>query len=242
MKVSLFIPCTIDQFMPDTAVNTFRVLEKAGCQVELLPQQTCCGMPAYQAGHWDKAKTIGEKFLKDIPENQPVIVPSAACVSMVKNGYNDLFTNTTLHNRCRSTQTYMYELSDFLIHVLGVDYFGAELETRAMYMDSCSALRGCGIKAEPRQLLKNVAGFELIESAEAEVCCGAGGGLAWTNEQLASAMAEQKLAQAIDLGAECIVSTDAACLLHLKSYIDQQNLLLKTYHLADVLTTGWPNI
>lgn len=242
MKVSLFVPCIIDQFMPATAENTRRVLEKAGCEVLYNPQQTCCGRPAYQAGYWDEAKKVGEKFLQDLPEGIPVVTPSAECVDMVKNGYNDLFTNTLQHNRCRALQGEIHELSSFLTDVLGVDYFGAELETRAVYHDGCSAIRGCGIKESPRQLLRQVAGFELIEAPDSEVCCGAGGGLAITNASISSAMAASKVQHAQQCGAESIVSTDPACILQLRSYIEQQKLPIRVFHIADVLSHGWPNI
>lgn len=242
MRVNLFIPCFIDQFYPETAFNTLRVLKKAGCQVEYNPEATCCGQALYNAGYWNEAKEAGAKFLNHFNPDLPVVTPSASCISMVKDGYNDLFTNTAQHNDCRNLQSNIFELTDFLVNNLGVDYFGAELELKAMYHDSCSALRSCSIKYEPRQLLSNVAGFELIESPEAEVCCGFGGSFSVKHPSIATAMAEKKVQQALDLNAEAIVSTDASCLLHLQSYITQQQLPLKTYHIADVLASGWPNI
>ncbi len=154
----------MDQLSPETAWNTVKVLEKAGCIVSYDPEQTCCGQPAFNAGFWDDAKDVGIKFLKGFSEESGVIItPSASCTGMVKNYYNDLFTNTTLHNRCRAIQGNIYELSDFLINILQFDYFGAELEGRAVYHDSCSALRECHIKEEPRKLLAKVHGLDLVE-------------------------------------------------------------------------------
>src|SRR6185312_6362283 len=110
------------------------------------PEQTCCGQPAYNAGFWDEAKKVGGKFLNDFSEEHYIVSPSASCTGMVKHGFNDLFTNTMTHNRCRAVQRNIYELSDFLVNVLRKDYFGAELEGRAVYHDSCSGLRDCLIK------------------------------------------------------------------------------------------------
>src|SRR5690554_4780217 len=171
MKVELFIPCFMDQLYPETAFNTVRILEKSGCEVYYNPEQTCCGQPAYNAGYWDEAKKMGQKLLREFPLEMPVVVPSASCVGMIKLGYNDLFTNTMDHNRCRTVQGQIYEISDFLVNFLRYDYFGAELEAKAVYHDACSALRACGIRDEPRQLLQKVAGLELIEAPDAEVCC-----------------------------------------------------------------------
>lgn len=242
MKVELFIPCFIDQLYPDTAFSTIKLLQKVGCEVIYNPTQTCCGQPAFNAGFWDDAKAIGSKFLDDFTDQHFIVSPSASCTGMVKNYYNDLFTNTAVHNKCRSIQSHIHELSDFLINVMEQDYFGAELEGKAVYHDSCAALRECKIKAEPRQLLEKVHGLELLELPDSSTCCGFGGTFAVKFEAISSAMAQQKVDQALTLEADYIISTDASCLLHLQGYIDKNNMPLKTVHLADVLASGWGNV
>ncbi|WP_295655265.1 (Fe-S)-binding protein [uncultured Mucilaginibacter sp.] len=242
MKIELFIPCFIDQLFPQTAFNTAKVLEKAGCTVEYNPNQTCCGQPAFNAGFWDEAKETGSKFLNDFSEDHYIVSPSASCTGMVKNYYNDLFTNTTVHNKCRAIQGNIHELSDFLVNVINRDYFGAELEGRAVYHDSCAGLRECKIKAEPRLLLSKVLGLEMVELKHNETCCGFGGTFAVKFDAISSAMAQQKVEYALEAGADYIISTDSSCLLHLQSYIDKNNIPLQTMHLADVLASGWGNI
>lgn len=242
MKVELFIPCFIDQLYPDTAFSTIKLLEKVGCEVIYNPNQTCCGQPAFNAGFWDDAKAIGSKFLQDFSDQNFIVSPSASCTGMVKNYYNDLFTNTAVHNKCRAIQNQIYELSDFLVNIMEQDYFGAELDGKAVYHDSCAALRECKIKAEPRQLLEKVHGLELLELPDSSTCCGFGGTFAVKFEAISTAMAQQKIDQALALEADYIISTDASCLLHLQGYIDKNNLPIKTVHLADVLAGGWGNI
>ncbi len=242
MTVELFIPCFIDQLYPETAYNTVKVLEKAGCKVKYNAEQTCCGQPAFNAGYWDEAKAVGYKFLEDFSDNVVIVSPSASCTGMVKNYYNDLFTNTAVHNKCRSIQSHIIELSDFLVNVLNKDYFGAELEGKAVYHDSCAGLRECKIKAEPRALLEKVHGLELLDMPDTETCCGFGGTFAVKFEGISSAMAQQKVNNALAVGAEYIISTDTSCLMHLQAYIDKENLKIKTMHLADVLAHGWGNV
>ncbi len=239
MNVCLFIPCFIDQLYPNTAMNTIKVLEKAGCKVFYNPEQTCCGQPAFNSGFWDEAKSVGQKFINDFPDDMPIVSPSGSCVGMVKTYYNDLFTNAVSHNKCRSIQNNMYELSDFLVNVLGIEDFGASLPAKATYHDACAALRECGVKQSPRNLLKNVKGLELIELNDVETCCGFGGTFAVKFESISAAMGQQKVNNAMETGAEILISTDASCLLHLQGYIDKQKLPLKTMHLADVLASGW---
>ncbi|RZL07939.1 MAG: (Fe-S)-binding protein [Pedobacter sp.] len=224
---------------PETAFNTIKLLEKAGYSVAYNPAQTCCGQPAYNAGYWNEAKEIGNKFLNDFSGADYVVAPSASCVGMVKNGYNDLFTNTIVHNKCRNIQTNIFELSDFLVNVAGKTYFGGELEGRAVYHDSCSALRECKIREEPRLLLSKVHGLELLEIKDADMCCGFGGTFAVKFDPISSAMAEQKVNHALEQEADYIISNDLSCLLQLQGYIDQHKLEIKTMHLADVLCNGW---
>ncbi|GAA4090138.1 (Fe-S)-binding protein [Mucilaginibacter panaciglaebae] len=242
MKTELFIPCFIDQLFPETAFNTVKILEKAGCVVDYNPEQTCCGQPAFNAGFWDDAKTVGRKFLNSFSEESVIVAPSASCTGMVKNYYNDLFTNTVDHNKCRTVQGNIYELSDFLVNILQFDYFGAELEGRAVYHDSCAALRECHIKKEPRQLLSKVLGLELVDLPQGDTCCGFGGTFSVKFDAISSAMAQQKVDNAISVGAEYIISTDASCLLHLQGYIEKNNVPVKCMHLADVLAHGWGNV
>jgi len=242
MTVELFVPCFIDQVYPETASNTVKILEKAGCKVKYNPQQTCCGQPAFNAGFWDEAKEVGYKFLNDFSENNYIVAPSASCTGMVKNYYNDLFTNTAVHNKCRNIQSNIHELSDFLVNVLKKDYFGAELEGRAVYHDSCSGLRECKIKEEPRALLAKVHGLDLVEMKDSDTCCGFGGTFAVKFNSISSAMAQQKIDNALAVDAEYIISTDASCLMQLQAYIDQNNIGIKTMHLADVLAQGWGNV
>jgi len=242
MNVELFVPCFVDQLYPDTAFNTIKLLEKAGCTVNYNPNQTCCGQPAFNAGFWDEAKAVGNKFLDGFPEDSVIVTPSASCTGMVKNYYNDLFNNTLVHNKCRSIQGNIFELSDFLVNILKFDYFGAELDGKAVYHDSCSGLRECHIKEEPRRLLDKVLGLELLPLHDSETCCGFGGSFAVKFDAISSAMAQQKVDNAVAAGAEYIISTDASCLLHLQGYIDKNSLPIQTMHIADVLAHGWGNV
>lgn len=241
-NVQLFIPCFVDQLYPETAFNTIKLLERAGCDITYNTEQTCCGQPVYNSGYCENAREVGTKFLKDFQPESYIVSPSASCIGMIKSGYDDLFTNTSFHNQCRDIQKVVFEISDFLINVLKFENFGAELVGTAVYHDSCSALRDCNIKSEPRKLLSYVGGLEIIEMKDQEICCGFGGSFAVKFEGISSAMAEQKVKNAQDVNADYIISTDASCLLQLQSYIDKNNIPIRTMHLVDVLASGWANI
>lgn len=194
---------------------------------------------AFNSGFWEEAKAIGEKFIHDFKSDRYVVGPSASCVGYVRKYYNELFHNTSLHNEYRSLQKRIFEFSDFLVNVLGRDDFEATFNHTVTYHDSCAALREYGIRNEPRQLLSKVSGLELIEMKDTETCCGFGGTFSVKHASIASAMAEQKVLNALDTGAEYIVSTDSSCLMHQDGYIRKKKLNMKVIHLADVLASGW---
>ena len=239
MKVQLFIPCFVDQLYPQTAFNMVKVLEKAYCDVEYNTNQTCCGQPAFNAGFWEDAKQVASKFIKDFEGTDYIVAPSASCVGFVRNYYNTLFENSSLHNNVKDLSKRIYEFTEFLTDVLRIDNYGAVLDAKATYHDSCAALRECKIKEGPRKLLGKVKGLELIEMADNETCCGFGGSFAVKFESISIAMADQKVNHALNTGAEYIISTDLSCLMHLDGYITKKELPIKTMHIADVLASGW---
>ena len=235
MTVDLFIPCNIDQFYPDTAMNTVKILEKAGVEVNYNPDQTCCGRFAYNAGYLEEAKTLGDKFLSEFVGNRPVVIPSAACVSFIRKRYPELFFNTANHLNVKRIGKNVFELTEFLVKVLKHDEFGAEFPHKVTYHDSCSALRGLGIGQEARQLLSKVKGLELVEMKQTDLCCGGELTFAMNHEGVSLGMANHKVRNALNTGAEYIVSTDMSCLMHQKSFIDANGLPIKVIHIADIL-------
>ena len=239
MKVQLFIPCFVDQLYPQTAFNMVKVLEKACCDVEYNTNQTCCGQPAFNAGFFDEAKSVATKFIKDFDNSDFIVAPSASCVGFVRNYYSGLFENSSQHNLVKNLSSRIFEFTEFLTQVLKIENFGAELNVKATYHDSCAGLRECKIKEGPRTLLSKVKGLELVEMQDTETCCGFGGTFAVKFDGISNAMADQKLNHALDTGASHIISTDLSCLMHLEGIITKKSLPLKTMHIADVLASGW---
>jgi L-lactate dehydrogenase complex protein LldE len=239
LKIQLFIPCFVDQLYPDTAFNMVRILEKAGCTVEYNQEQTCCGQPAFNAGFQEDAKEVCLKFLKDFSSTDYIVSPSASCTGFVRNYYPGLFVDSSFNKEVKAVGKRIYEFSDFLVNVLHKENFNASMPGKATYHDSCSALRECKIKTEPRVLLSHVKGLELVEMEDVETCCGFGGSFAVKFEPISLAMADQKVNHALKTGAKYLISTDLSCLMHLDGYIRHKGLPLKTLHIADVLSSGW---
>jgi L-lactate dehydrogenase complex protein LldE len=239
MKVQLFIPCFIDQLYPQVAFNTVKVLEKAGCTVAYNTQQTCCGQPAFNAGFWGESKDVCTKFVQDFDGADYIVSPSASCAGFIRNNYGKLFENNAFQSPAKKVSSQIFELSEFLVKILGITELGASFNGKATFHDSCAGLRECNIKAEPRALLSQVTGLELVEMNDTETCCGFGGSFAVKYDTISVAMADQKIDNAIATEAEFIISTDMSCLMHLDGRINHHGQQMKVIHLADVLASGY---
>lgn len=235
----MFIPCFVDQLYPDSALNMLKILKAAGLEVTYNSNQTCCGQPAFNSGFWNEASAVAEKWIADMKLSDLTIVsPSSSCVGFVRNYYSDIFPEDTKSQQISSKT---YEFTEFLVDVIGKTDFGAKLEAKAVYHDSCAALRECKIKAAPRKLLENVEGLDLIELADADQCCGFGGTFSVKFEPISAAMAEKKVENALSVGADLIISADMSCLMQLQGYISNKKLPLKTMYIADVLVSNQLN-
>jgi len=239
MKVQLFIPCFIDQLYPQVAFNTVKILEKAGCTVAYNTQQTCCGQPAFNAGFWGESKDVCTKFVQDFDGADYIVSPSASCAGFVRNNYGKLFENNAFQSPAKKLSSQIFELSEFLVKILGIIDLGASFNGKVTFHDSCAGLRECNIKAEPRALLSQVNGLELVEMNDTETCCGFGGSFAVKYDTISVAMADQKIDHAIATEAEYIISTDMSCLMHLHGRINFNGQQIKVIHLADVLASGY---
>ena len=236
MKVEAFIPCFIDQFYPETAFNFIKVLEKAGCEVNYNPEQTCCGQPAFNSGYWKEARKLAVKFFEDFKGDSLIVTPSASCSGYVKNYFHKLFENDVKQTEaCKTLGKRIVEFSDFLVNMLKITDLGSEFQHRVTFHDSCAGLREYGIKQEPRKLLEQVKGIELVEMENLETCCGFGGTFSAKFHHISTAMTEQKVENALQTGAKYIVSTEASCLMNMDAYIKKNKFTIKTIHLADVL-------
>jgi len=231
MIVDLFVPCFIDQMFPETAWNTIKLLEKAGCEVNYNPEQTCCGQALFNSGDVKHSTKLAQKFVKDFPNDRPIITPSASCAAYIRNHYATMVNE----DEALRLKTNTYELCDFLVNERKQLDFNARFEHKITIHDACSALREYGLKDEARQLLAKVSGIEIVEMQKRDECCGFGGTFMVKYAPISTAMTEQKVQHALATGAEYIVSTEASCLLNIQSYINAQKLAIKTIHIADVL-------
>ncbi len=249
--VYLFGTCVLDLFDPEAGVSAAQLLERAGIRVHFPQDQTCCGQPAYTSGFPEEARAVASRQLTLFPSIWPVIVPSGSCAGMMRHHWPKLFAEDPVHlPRAESIASRTYELTEFLLHVLGVEWKGSktakaektekaaekkETEETVVLHTSCSARREMGTHLHARALLAQIDGVEVRQQGHEAECCGFGGSFSVKHPEISAAMAGDKVDALLETGAETLVSADAGCLLNLNGTLDKRGVKLRGQHIATYL-------
>jgi len=240
-KVALFVTCVADQVFPETAVATVRVLEAAGVEVVFPAAQTCCGQPALTAGEPDAATRLARHHLDvfDSSEFDAIVAPSGSCTAMVCHHYPEMLAAG--RDRAVSVAARTYELTQYLVDVLGVVDIGARLDAVVTVHDACHGLRNLRLGSQTRRLLE-AAGATVVEMSEADTCCGFGGVFSFGFPEVSTRLADAKLGHATTTKARYLVSGDLACLMHLAGRRTRVGppTAPQPIHIAELLASGLP--
>ncbi len=234
MKIQLMVTCLIDSIFPLVGEAVVDVLERAGLEVAYPAGQTCCGQPAFNAGYWEDARAMALHTL-DVFESKdgPVIIPSGSCADMVKHRYLELFRGDTPNlARARALSERTFELSQFLVDVVGLTTWDAKNPQTLAYHPSCHLLRGMGVDRQPKQLLR-ASGADLVE-LEPE-CCGFGGVFSVDYATISAEMLKNKIAAIQESGVQTVVAGDVSCLMHIEGGLRRAGLPVRCAHVAQVL-------
>ena len=236
MKVALFVTCLVDLFRPSVGFASAKLLEQAGCQVEVPAEQTCCGQPAFNSGDARTARDLARRVIEQCEGYDYVVLPSGSCAAMIRVHYPELFADDAKwRERAGQLATRTYELVSFLVEVRGVKTVPAEFTGKLAYHDSCSGLRELGIRQQPRQLLASVKGLTRVELGDPEACCGFGGTFCVKYPEISAKLADDKLADAASTGADTLLGGDLGCLLHLAGRMRRKGSAVRVYHTAEIL-------
>lgn len=236
VRVALFVTCLVDLFRPSVGFAAVKLLEDAGCTVEVPRAQTCCGQPAYNSGDRRNAKAIALQVLDAFAGYQYVVAPSGSCAGMIRRHYPEMFASDPVDlARAEELAERSWELVSFLVGVCGVEAVTAQWNKEVTYHDACSGLRELGIKQQPRRLLASVAGLRLKELPGAEVCCGFGGTFCIKYPEISDKMASDKEADIAATGAEAVLAGDLGCLLNIAGKLHRLGRRIEVRHVAEVL-------
>jgi L-lactate dehydrogenase complex protein LldE len=234
-KVSLFIPCFVDQLLPEVAVDTVKVLRRIGYAVDFPEDQTCCGQPAFNTGYWDEARPCAEHFVRVFKHAEVIVCPSGSCATMVRKFYADLLTTSPMREEALAVASRTFEFSEFLVKVAAVTDVGASFPHTVTYHASCHGLRELTLRDEPLQLLRRVNGLQLIEMARFDECCGFGGTFAMKFPDTSAAIGISKAESIAATGAEFVTAIDPSCLLHVQGILGKRQAATRAIHLASIL-------
>jgi L-lactate dehydrogenase complex protein LldE len=243
--VGLFATCLVDAMRPQVGFAAAKLLEDAGCIVDVPPGQTCCGQPAYNNGDRETARALARQVIDAFKNYDYVVVPSGSCAGMIHAHYPALLADDPNYAALAvSLAGRTFELVSFLVRVLNVERTPADFPHKVAYHDSCSGLRELGIKEEPRKLLASVAGLELKELAGSEECCGFGGTFCVKYPEISTKMVDDKVTDIEATGASTVLAGDMGCLMNIAGRLKRKGSKVEARHVAEVLAgfVGGPAI
>ena len=241
VRASLFVTCIIDQLYPEVGESTVRVLSRLGVDLDFPQGQTCCGQPAFNAGFWSEAKPLARRTMDILQTDRYVVVPSGSCASMMRVFYAELLHDEPqMQNRIASLASRTFELSEFIVDVLGIADLGpyvadAAPARKVTYHEGCHLRRELGVLTQPRILINSLPGVELIEMEQSEVCCGFGGTFSIKYPEISGAMLNDKLSFAGDTGADTLTACDSSCLMHIGGGFQKRGMDTRPLHLASLI-------
>ncbi len=237
MRVGLFVTCLVDVVRPEIGFAALKLLERAGCTVEVPATQTCCGQPGYNSGDAAAGRALARKVIDEFSGFDYVVVPSGSCGGQIKVHFIELFKDDPdLKARAEDLASRTYELTDFLASVLKIDRLDSEFSGRITYHDSCCGLRELGVSAQPRQLLALLPGVKLTEMNDCTQCCGFGGTFSIKYGDVSGAIVDEKCRNIRASGAEAVVLGDLGCILNIEGRLRRTgDETTRVLHVAQVL-------
>jgi L-lactate dehydrogenase complex protein LldE len=235
-SVGLFVTCLVDLIRPSVGFAAIKLLDQAGCTVEVPRAQTCCGQPAYNSGDKADARTLALNTIAAFETYDYVVAPSGSCAGMLKHHYPELLGgDPKTAARASAFAEKVHELVSFLVDIRGMESVDAKFSGRVTYHDSCAGLREMGIKDQPRKLLASVQGLNLEEMEEAEICCGFGGTFCIKYPDISNAIVEKKTANIAASKPDCLLAGDLGCLMNMAGKLSREGREMEVRHVAEVL-------
>jgi L-lactate dehydrogenase complex protein LldE len=231
----LFATCIVDQLYPTVGLAAAELLERHGVAVEVPSDLLCCGQMAFNAGFRDDAYTVAGRTLEVLRGKGDVVLPSGSCAAMIRHLYHELFAHTPFAGMAADLARHTYELSEYLVDVLGVTDTGARFNGRITYHDACHGLRFLGLGAQARTLLSHVRGAEVVPLPGCDQCCGFGGLFAVKQHSISAAMLDHKIKAIAATEADLVVTGDVSCMTQIAGSLSRRNSPIRARHLAEVL-------
>lgn len=240
LTVALFPTCVNDVMFPKTPQHVTMLLERLGCKVVFPKQQTCCGQAFTNTGYFDQAMPSVRTFVEAFEDYDYIVGPSGSCIGAVRHQHEMLARDAgdeKLADRVADIVPRVYDISEFIVDVLGTTDVGAYFPHKVTYHPTCHSMRVAKVGDKPLQLLQAVEGIEFVPLPEAEQCCGFGGTFAVKNPDVSIAMVKDKAQHVLETGAEYVVAGDNMCLMNIGGALKRDGKKVRPIHLAEVLAS-----
>ncbi len=212
-----------------------KIFKHLNIDVEYVENQTCCGQPAFNSGYWEEIIPAAERFIEIFKDKEFVVAPSGSCVAMIRVFYDQLPINDRARKNLENLKNRIFEFTEFLVDVYGVESLGGRFAHRVTYHDSCHLNRELGVKSQPRKLLHGIEDLEFVEMENSEACCGFGGTFSYKFKDLSIEMVKRKCEYIESTGAEYCIGADSSCLMNIEGYLRKHGMKAKTMHIAELL-------
>lgn len=228
--------CLVDTIYPEVGEAMVHLLRKLDTRLNCPTDQTCCGQPAFNSGYRGEARSAARHFIEVFENAETIVCPSGSCVNMVRNHYAELFQNEPRWlQRAKALASRTYELTEYIVDVLGIEDLGSGYCGTVTYHDSCHLLRGIGVREQPRKLLRNIAAADFIEMNNSHQCCGFGGSFSVKYADISTAMVTLKVDNIIASGADTVTGCDMGCLMNIQGLLSRMGSGIKVMHIAQLL-------
>lgn len=235
-RVSIHIPCTVDTLMPDTGRSLVRLLQRLDIPFIYHANQTCCGLPAFNAGVVPETRKVAKHMISIFERDEVVVSTSGSCVNMIRKHYPEILADEPQwQQRAVALSGRVYELTQYLVDILGIEDVGGAFQGKVAYHESCAMLRGIGVSEQPKKLIRALKGAQLVEMAQAQTCCGFGGEFAHAYHEISEEMVADKVKHFFDSGADVLTMAEPGCFLNVYGYMSRHHPDRRVMHLVDLL-------
>lgn len=238
--IYFFGTCLVDLLYPKAGLAGMKLIRREGIEVIFPDGQTCCGQPAYNSGYRDEALAVARSLLACFPRDLPLVVPSGSCAGMIKHHWPTLFEGQPDAAQAIALAARTYELTEFLVDLLGIRLSDLGEPTKVAIHSSCSAHRELGVADRIESLVAQLDKVEVVTQARKTECCGFGGSFAVKQADLSGAMVGDKIDALEASGAQRVISQDCGCLMNIGGALEKRDSAMRSQHIAEFLLERCP--
>ena len=236
----LFTGCVMGELFGDVHRATARVLARSAVAAEATVGQGCCGALHAHDGDLDFARKLARENIDALGGSaEPIIVNSAGCGAAMKE-YGDLLSGDAEYaQRARAFSARVRDVTEFLAALPSMP--PGVFEARVAYQDACHLVHAQRIRTQPRALLTAIEGCQLVETAGADMCCGAAGLYSVVQPEMSGELRARKAAQFAEHRPDVIVTANPGCQMQYNAAVQEAGIKARVMHIVELIDEAQRN-